>query len=88
MFCFVDAMAYLARQKLALSNQQGSATGSGDQVITMQDGVPTQLITRIDDTVKEYSTQFDILMNMLKDEVSNTLSHFCRKVIDFSFRYM
>jgi hypothetical protein len=32
------------------------------------DGVPAQLVTRIDETVKEYSRQFDALMQTLKEE--------------------
>ena len=73
-------MAYLARQKLAITNaakQQGSDDASiasssnvGPMITMMSDGVPTSLILRIDETVKEYSSQFDVLMNMLKDEVS------------------
>lgn len=32
------------------------------------DGVPAYLVTRLDESVKDYSIQFDILMSMLKDQ--------------------
>lgn len=35
------------------------------------DGIPTIMISRITETVREYHTQFEIFMNMLKQEVTN-----------------
>jgi gamma-tubulin complex component 3 len=53
------------------------------------DGVPAYLVTRLDESVKDYSIQFDILMSMLKDqgEKAGEMVRFLTFRLDFNEYY-
>eukprot|EP01039_Chlorochromonas_danica_P001201 gene1202-1311_t len=70
-----DTLAAIARKKLASGAFAGNSAAQGQTnrqrelaLTIQQETIPLHLVSRIDETVKEYSAQFDVLMTMLKEE--------------------
>jgi len=92
-----DATAAMTR-RLILQKEVEERTGKGgwgmsdknlEDASGSYDGVPAYLVTRLDESVKDYSIQFDILMSMLKEqgEKAGEMVRFLTFRLDFNEYY-